>query len=63
MRMLEHMSIEETAAALHIPAGTVKTRLHRANQQLRETLGTELSAALEGAFHSQPCAANISPTP
>jgi len=50
MRMLEHMSIEETAAALHIPAATVKTRLHRANQQLRESLGAELAAALEGAF-------------
>lgn len=50
MRMLEHMSIEETADALHIPAATVKTRLHRANRQLRETLGKELSAALEGAF-------------
>jgi RNA polymerase sigma-70 factor (ECF subfamily) len=50
MRVLEQMSIEETAAALHIPAATVKSRLHRANQQLRETLGAEFSAALEGAF-------------
>jgi hypothetical protein len=32
------MSIEETAAALNIPAATVKARLHRANHQLRETL-------------------------
>jgi RNA polymerase sigma-70 factor, ECF subfamily len=50
MRAIEQMSIEETATALRIPAATVKTRLHRANQQLRETLGTELAAALQGAF-------------
>jgi RNA polymerase sigma-70 factor, ECF subfamily len=50
MRTLEQMSIEETAAALHIPEATVKTRLHRANRQLRETLGSELGAALDGVF-------------
>jgi RNA polymerase sigma-70 factor (ECF subfamily) len=30
MRVVEQMSIEKTAAALAIPAATVKTRLHRA---------------------------------
>lgn len=50
MRVIEQMSIEETAAALGIPGATVKTRLHRANQQLRLTLGSELSSVLEGAF-------------
>lgn len=50
MRVLEQMSIDETASALSIPAATVKTRLHRANQQLRQALGTELAAALDGAF-------------
>ena len=44
MRMVEHMSIEETAAALHTPAATVKTRVHRANQQLRTTLGVQCRA-------------------
>jgi RNA polymerase sigma-70 factor (ECF subfamily) len=50
MRVLEEKGIEETAAALHIPVATVKTRLHRAVVQLRDTLGSELTAALEGAF-------------
>jgi RNA polymerase sigma-70 factor (ECF subfamily) len=50
MRVVEQMSIEETAAALCIPAATVKSRLHRANQQLRDALGAELAAMLEGAF-------------
>jgi RNA polymerase sigma-70 factor (ECF subfamily) len=50
MRVIDQMDTEETGAALGIPAATVKTRLHRANQQLRETLGTELATALEGAF-------------
>jgi RNA polymerase sigma-70 factor (ECF subfamily) len=35
---------------LGIPAATVKTRLHRANQQLRTTLGVEFASAFEGAF-------------
>jgi RNA polymerase sigma-70 factor, ECF subfamily len=50
MRVIDQMSIEETAAALNIPAATVKARLHRANHQLRETLGSELAAALEGVL-------------
>ena len=50
MRVVEQMSIEETAAALVIPPATVKTRLHRANEQLRAALGATFAAALEGAF-------------
>lgn len=50
MRIIEQMSIEETAAALDIHPATVKTRLHRANQQLRQTLGNELGTVLQGAF-------------
>lgn len=50
MRVVEQLSIEETAAALHIPEATVKTRLHRANLQLRHALGAEFAAILEGAF-------------
>jgi RNA polymerase sigma-70 factor, ECF subfamily len=50
MRVVEQMSIEETAGLLGIPQATVKTRLHRANERLRTTLGTEFAAILEGSF-------------
>jgi RNA polymerase sigma-70 factor, ECF subfamily len=50
MRAVEQMSIEETAAALRIEPGTVKTRLHRATARLRKSLGAELASAIEGAF-------------
>ncbi len=50
MRIVEQMSIEETAAALNIPISTAKTRLHRANQQLRATLGAEFAAMFDDAF-------------
>jgi len=44
------MSVEDTAAALCIDPGTVKTRLHRATERLRRSLSTELASAIEGAF-------------
>jgi RNA polymerase sigma-70 factor, ECF subfamily len=50
MRVVEQMSIEETAGLLGIPQATVKTRLHRANERLRTTLGVEFAAILEGTF-------------
>jgi len=50
MRVVEQASIEETAAALAVPPATVKTRLHRANQALRQTLGVEPAAVFEDAF-------------
>jgi RNA polymerase sigma-70 factor, ECF subfamily len=50
MRVVEQMSIEETSIALAIPAATVKTRLHRANEQLRATLGGAFATVLEGSF-------------
>ncbi len=50
MRMVEQMSINETAAMLNIPVSTAKTRLHRANQHLRATLGAELAAVFDGVF-------------
>jgi RNA polymerase sigma-70 factor, ECF subfamily len=50
MRIVEQMSIEETASLLGIPQATVKTRLHRANERLRITLGAEFAAVLEGSF-------------
>lgn len=39
--LIEELSLADTAAALALPLGTVKSRLHRARGQLR----TELSAA------------------
>ena len=50
LRVIEQMSIEETAEHLGIRPETVKTRLHRANQQLREVLGGELATVLDGIF-------------
>lgn len=50
MRIVEQMSIGETAASLGIPEATVKTRLHRANLHMRVALGAELAALLDGAF-------------
>jgi RNA polymerase sigma-70 factor (ECF subfamily) len=50
MRMVEQMSISETASSLNIPVATAKTRLHRANQHLRATLGAELAAVFDGVF-------------
>ena len=44
MREVEDMSVQETADALSIPAATVRTRLFRAQRQLR----TDLSRRLQG---------------
>ena len=43
MKDVERMSIEELSAAMRLPAGTVKSRLHRAREKLARCLG-------EGAF-------------
>jgi RNA polymerase sigma-70 factor, ECF subfamily len=50
MRIVEQMSTAETARCLGIRPETVKTRLHRANLQLRARLGGELAAVFEGVF-------------
>jgi RNA polymerase sigma-70 factor (ECF subfamily) len=50
MREIEELSVEETASLLGLPEATVKTRLHRARRQLRQTLEEQLAPALEGAF-------------
>jgi|SRR5262249_3102064 len=39
---LEGIQYEDLAEALHMPLGTVKTHLHRAKQQLRRVLETDL---------------------
>lgn len=38
LRAVEELSVAETAAALHIPEATVRTRFFRARGQLREAL-------------------------
>jgi RNA polymerase sigma-70 factor (ECF subfamily) len=50
MRVVEGMSVEETAELLHVKPETVKTRLHRARGLLRERLDKEIGPALLEAF-------------
>jgi len=50
LRAIEQMTIEETALSLGIREETVKSRLHRANKLLRETLAQHFDAILDGAF-------------
>jgi RNA polymerase sigma-70 factor (ECF subfamily) len=50
LREIEGLTTEETAACLSIPPETVKTRLHRARQQLRDQLDRALDSALHDAF-------------
>ena len=50
LREIEGLSVEETAEALDIPPATVKTRLLRARQKLREALQPEVHSALSGVF-------------
>lgn len=50
LREIEGLSIEETAAALDIPAATVKTRLHRSRKKLQQALAPEVKSALSGSF-------------
>lgn len=48
LRVVEEMSVEDVAAALGISTGTVKSRLFRAKEKMRELLaGTELAFELD----------------
>ena len=49
-RVVEEMSIEETAALLDIKPETVKTRLHRARQMLRKAIERQAGPMLTGVF-------------
>ena len=49
-RLIEDMSIEETAELLDLRPETVKTRLHRARALLRHALERHIGSALTGAF-------------
>lgn len=50
MREIEGMTVEETAAALSIPAATVRTRLFRARALLRDALARDIDAATADVF-------------
>ena len=50
LRALEELSVEDTAASLHIPEATVRTRFFRARGLLRESLAREMDSAIEDAF-------------
>ena len=50
LRAVEELTVEETAAALDIPAATVRTRYFRARSLLRESLAREIDTATEDAF-------------
>jgi RNA polymerase sigma-70 factor (ECF subfamily) len=49
-RVIEGMSVEETAEILGIPPETVKTRLHRARRLVREQLDKQIGPVLMDAF-------------
>jgi RNA polymerase sigma-70 factor (ECF subfamily) len=50
LRVVEEMTVEETAEALGVPEATVRTRLFRARSLLRESLAREVDLAVEDAF-------------
>jgi RNA polymerase sigma-70 factor (ECF subfamily) len=50
LRDVEDASVEETAKVLGIKAETVRTRLHRARNMLRERLGEQFAAVLKDVF-------------
>ena len=49
-RVIEGMSVEDTAHMLGIPPETVKTRLHRARRLVREQLDRQIGPVLMDAF-------------
>ena len=49
-RVIEGMSVEETSSLLGIKPQTVKTRLHRARQLVREQLDKQIGPVLMDAF-------------
>ena len=50
LRALEEFSVDETAAALGIPASTVRTRYFRARGLLRERMAGDVDTTLADAF-------------
>jgi RNA polymerase sigma-70 factor, ECF subfamily len=52
-RVIEDMSVEETATLLNLQPETVKTRLHRARKLVRAALEQQIGSALTEAFPFQ----------
>lgn len=50
LREVEGQSVKETAEALGVVEGTVKTRLHRARSKLQQMLAPEVRDVLRGTF-------------
>ncbi|HEY4276305.1 MAG TPA: RNA polymerase sigma factor [Rhizomicrobium sp.] len=50
LREVEGCSVEETAAQLQVNAQTVRTRLFRARQSLRQSLAAKLASGVDGVF-------------
>jgi RNA polymerase sigma-70 factor, ECF subfamily len=50
LREIEGLSVEETAEALQIPTGTVKTRLLRSRRRLQRELDLEIRETLRDTF-------------
>ena len=50
LRVVEQLSVEETAAILDIPEATVKTRTHRAKRQLKGQLENMIDGAVCDSF-------------
>src|ERR1700681_462176 len=50
LREVEDMTVEETAECLSIPAATVRSRLHRAREILREALARDMDMATIDVF-------------
>ena len=61
LRDVEQLSIEETATALQISEGTVKTRLLRARLMLRELLAPGLGGMWAKTTSSAPAVKGINP--
>jgi RNA polymerase sigma-70 factor (ECF subfamily) len=49
-RVIEGLSIEETADLLHIKPQTVKTRLHRARELVRKQIDAQIGPIMLDAF-------------
>ena len=47
----QDLTYEQVAQALAIPVGTVRSRLHRARERLRESLAPSASATEKGKDH------------
>lgn len=50
LRIIEQLSVRETADCLSIPEETVKTRLYRANRLLRQSLSAQFASIFEETF-------------